>query len=97
MKIDVEKRPPAEYKGKLKGKVLSVNVASAGAVKVTGRLLKPSQASGGPGTVKVRLKLTAAAKQALKSKGFVKLRASVTFTPTGGTANSKTARLKVKK
>jgi hypothetical protein len=98
--------------GKLKGKTLAVNVASAGTVDVTDagaqarmsgafaaakKLLKPSSASGGPGTIKVRLKLTKAAKQKLRRKGKVKVNARITFTPNGGTANSKTAKLKVRR
>ncbi len=89
---------------KLKGTGLTVEVASAGAVAVTGvvpkgkpKLLKPSQASGGPGRVKVNLKLTAAAKAALREKGKVKARATVTFTPTGGPAASQTKTFTIKK
>jgi hypothetical protein len=105
------KPPDNSFKiGKVKGKILFVTVASAGTVKViqasgTGRvatasakrrLLKPSSASGGPGTVKVRLKLTARAKKKLTKKGKLKVKAQVTFTPTGGTANSKRATLRLK-
>jgi hypothetical protein len=58
--------------------------------------LKPSSASGGPPTIKIKLKLSGAAKKTLKRKGKLKLKAKVTFTPTGGTANTKTAKLKLK-
>jgi hypothetical protein len=59
-------------------------------------LLKPSSASGGPGTITVKLKLTRAAKKKLASKGKLKLRAKVTFTPVGGIANTQTVKLKLK-
>jgi hypothetical protein len=88
---------------KLKGTVLTLSLASKGAVTVTDaatkvkagatskakpKLLKAASVSGGPGQVKVNLKLTGVAKTALRKKGKVKARAKVTFTPTGGTAAS---------
>jgi len=98
--------------GGLKGKTLSVTVPVPGTVEVkdagaeaTGvramaaakRLLNPSSALGGPGTIKVVLSLTKAAKKTLRQKGKVRVRPAVTFTPTGGTANTQSASLKVKK
>jgi hypothetical protein len=61
------------------------------------KLLKPSSATGGPGVVKLPLKLTGAAKRKLNEKGKAKVKALVTFTPTGGTAATQTAKLTVKK
>jgi hypothetical protein len=87
--------------GGLDGKKLSVDVSSAGTVSVTDpaakALLDPSSASGGPGTVEVELDLTKKGKKKLRHKGKFKVDAQVTFTPTGGSANSKTAGLRVKK
>jgi len=98
--------------GELKGKTLAVNVASAGTVDVTDggaqastsgafaaakKLLKPSRASGGPGKIEVRLKLTKAAQQQLRRKGKVTVNARITFTPNGGSPNSQTAKLKVRR
>jgi len=96
--------------GKLKGKTLFVDVVSPGTVDViqagaggsaaaaaAKKLLNTSSASGGPGTIAVALRLTKRAKQRLKTKGKVKLSASVTFTPAGGTANSEPAKLKIRK
>lgn len=98
--------------GKLKKTTLSVDVKSAGTVKVGDAkdssfkarsakkkklLLKPSSASGGPGTIKVKLKLTSTAKKKLRKKGKVKVKAKIIFTPTGGQSASKTKSLTVKK
>jgi hypothetical protein len=58
--------------------------------------LRPSSASGGPGTIKVRLRLTKHAKRKLRRTGKLKVRARITFTPQGGLANSRTAKLKLK-
>jgi DNA-binding beta-propeller fold protein YncE len=97
--------------GKVKHRKLRVEVASAGIVEVNDaaagdagasalakkRVLKPSSATGGPGTVKVNLRLTKRAKKKLKRKGTVKAKSDVTFTPNGGLAASRTTKLKVKK
>jgi hypothetical protein len=99
--------------GKLKGKTLKLNVSSAGEVKITdaaaqasdsgasaaakGLRLKRSSATGGPGSIAVKLKLTKAANRKLRERGKIKVNARITFTPSGGTANSQTAKLKVKK
>jgi DNA-binding beta-propeller fold protein YncE len=94
--------------GKLKGRRLSVTVFAAGTVEVNNagaakgalaaakRQLKRSSASGGPGTIKVKLRLTKRAVQKLRRTGKVKLRTMITFTPNGGTPNSKAAKLKIK-
>jgi hypothetical protein len=94
---------------RLKGTALTLDLSSAGAVGITevtakkgskakgARLLKPSGTSGGPGHVKVSLKLTAAARKLLGKKGKLAVRASITFTPTGGTAANQIRKLTVKK
>ncbi|HMC50478.1 MAG TPA: hypothetical protein VKH20_07505 [Solirubrobacterales bacterium] len=97
---------------KLKATTLTLELASAGAVAVTDasakpkakastskakpKLLKPSSATGGPGQVKVTLKLTGAAKKTLKAKGKVKVKAKIVFTPTGGTASTQVRSFTVK-
>ncbi len=80
----------------LKKTTLTLSLASAGSVTVgeaapkkkSGKkakaLLKRSSASGGPGQATVQLALTGAAKAKLRRTGAVKVRASLAFTPTGG-------------
>jgi hypothetical protein len=62
--------------------------------------LKPSSASGDPPTISVPLRLTKLAKQKLRQKGKVSVKARITFTPRvtprGGIANTQTAKLKIK-
>ena len=70
--------------------------SAASAVAAAKNLLKPSSASGGPGKIVVTLKLTKKAKRKLREKGKIKINAQITFTPTGGTANAQTAKLKIK-
>jgi hypothetical protein len=71
-------------------------VKAASTSKAKPKLLKPSSASGGPGLATVKLKLTGAAKKALKEKGKVKVKAKITFMPTGGTAATQVKKLTVK-
>jgi hypothetical protein len=61
-----------------------------------GQGLKPSSASGGPGTIAVPLRLSKAAKGKLRRKGKVRVRAAITFSPQGGLASSRAAKLKIK-
>jgi len=98
--------------GKLKGRHLSLTVPGAGAVNVrdasgaagaqaraaaSKKLLKPSTATaGGAGTLNVTLRLTKRAKDRLAAKHKLKVNAAITFTPTGGTAKTKTAKLKLR-
>lgn len=94
----------------LKATTLTLDLDSAGVVAVSDgspkvkahkkakpKLLKPSSASGGPGTTTVKLKLTGAAKKIFLEKGKLKLPARITFTPTGGTANTIVKVLRMKK
>jgi hypothetical protein len=80
--------------GSVKPKKAKASAASA--PKAKPKLLKPSSATGGPGLATVKLKLTGAAKKALKEKGKVKVKAKITFTPTGGTASTQVRPLTVK-
>ena len=59
--------------------------------------LKPISASGGPGEIKLNLKLTAAGNKRLQEAGKVRVWARIAFTPTGGTTATQTKRLTVKK
>jgi hypothetical protein len=89
---------------KLKGTALTVELSSAGAVAITGaetkgkpKLLKPTQAAGGPGRINVNLKLTAAAKKVMQEKGKVRVKTVVTFMPTGGSPKALLRTFTVKK
>jgi hypothetical protein len=100
----------------LKKSTVILSLASAGKVTVTeatakkkkagaggkaAALLRPSSATGGPGQTELKLALTAAAKKKLREAGKVTIRASLSFTPTGGTTalqvRSFTVKAKVKK
>lgn len=91
----------------LKKANLTLNLASAGSVTVkeagkaggkgSPRLLRPTSASGGPGRLKLKLSLSGAAKAKLHEAGKLKVRASLSFTPTGGTTAVQVRRLKLKK
>jgi hypothetical protein len=59
-------------------------------------LVQPSKASGDPPTIKVALRLSKVAKQALRRKGKVIVGARITFAPQGGIANTQTAKLKLR-
>jgi hypothetical protein len=59
-------------------------------------LLKTTTATGGPGTISVRLKLTRTAAKKLKRTRKLTVNARLTFTPNGGTPASTTAKLKCK-
>jgi 6-phosphogluconolactonase (cycloisomerase 2 family) len=90
--------------GKLQGKTLELTVPGAGVIDVNDAktskqkvLLKHSSATASAaGKINVTLKLTKTAKKTLKSKHKVKVNAAITFTPTGGTAKTQNARLKVR-
>jgi hypothetical protein len=103
--------PSNAFTAHVRGKTLLVDVSAPGSVGVADAaaplsavtskkkrklLLKPSSASGNPPTISVPLHLSKLAKQKLRQKGKVTLKARVTFTPTGGTAATQTAKLKIK-
>jgi hypothetical protein len=60
--------------GGLKGTRLRVTVGSRGTVRVAGRLLRPSSATGGPGVVVVQLRPTAPARTSLARSHRLELR-----------------------
>lgn len=91
--------------GALNGKKVELTVPGPGLVDVRDAnaakkklLLKPSSATASAaGTVAVALKLNKAAKKTLKEKHKVKVKAAITFTPTGGTAYTQDRSFKVRK
>jgi hypothetical protein len=84
-------------KNKKKGTAkLAVEVASAGEVTLVGKSLKPQSATTpAAGEVLLKVKATGKARKKLKKRGKAKLSATITFTPTGGSANSEPAKLKL--
>jgi hypothetical protein len=79
--------------GGLNGTKLRITVHSRGTVRVAGRLLRASRASGGPGVVVVKLRLTAPARTSLARRHRLALRVRITFTPHGGKPATKTRSL----
>jgi hypothetical protein len=103
--------PSNEFGARLNGKKLLVSVTAPGSVAVADAaaplraaaskkkrrpLLKASSASGNPPGITVPLRLAKFAKQKLRQKGKVSVKARVTFTPTRGKANTETLKLKIK-
>ena len=68
----------------------------AGTARKRPKLLRHEALGRGPGGITVPLVLTKAGKQALRSKGKLKLTAAVSFTPDGGDPNTKLAVLHFK-
>lgn len=105
--------PPSNaFTFSLRGRTLTVNVSSSGTVEVADagaraaganaiaagrRRLKTSSTTGGPGAIEVRLRLTKAAKRKLRRRGKIRLNGRIAFTPNGGTANTQTSRLKIRR
>ena len=87
---------------------LEVNVPGAGTLDLTGKGVKTQRPAISPpyartkpvaaaGTVKLAVKPTGKKKKKLKRRGKVKVKANVTFTPTGGTAANQTKSIKLKR
>ena len=75
---------------------LDVEIPGAGTVALAGKTLKPKTvAAGTPGTVQFAIKAKGKAKKKLRKRGKAKVSAEVTFTPTGGTANTIKKKLKL--
>jgi hypothetical protein len=80
--------------GQAPGSTTSRAIASAKRKPLVKRLTKAvSQA----GKVKLKVKLTKKGKKVLRKKHKLKVRLAITFTPTGGTANTEFTTVKVKK
>jgi Kelch motif/Galactose oxidase, central domain len=114
--------PRLPFKFRLRGKRLiftapvagtvGVSAAKSGTAKMATRNqgrkpgIRPSSASGGPGKITVALRLAGKAKRHFKAKGRAKVRAKISFTPSGQClesfsacydAGTETAKLKFKK
>lgn len=76
---------------------LFVNVPGSGVLELGGRKLKPMTQATTGGTAKLMIKPKGRARKALKRKGKVKVQATVTFTPTGGDANSQPKMIRLKR
>jgi hypothetical protein len=112
VELQASELPSNAFTAKVKGKKLIVTVSSAGSVGVADTkaplsataskkkkrklLLKSSSASGGPPKITLTLRLTKAAKAALRRKGKVGAKARVTFTPDLGIPNTQNLKLKIK-
>ena len=86
-------------KNKNKGTaILSVAVPNPGQLTLTGTGLKPVTSSADAATtVNLKVKSKGNKKEKLLDTGKVKVAPKVSFTPTGGTADSETQKLKLKK
>lgn len=75
-----------------------VTVPDAGVLSLTGPGLSAQHlTAGGPGTLKLKLKPKGKAKKKLKKSGKAKAKLTISFTPTGGTLNSVTKTVTLKK
>lgn len=79
---------------------LSVKVPGAGTLTLAGKQLvkqKKSRKAATTGTIKLLVKAKGKAKKALGRKGKAKVKATVTFTPAGGTAASQVKKIVLRK
>lgn len=86
--------------GKAKGTKVTLSVPGPGAVDIAAakKLVRSSHTDvAAAGQVKVRIPLTKRGKSLLRRKGKLKVRAAITYTPTGGEPNSVTSKLKLKR
>jgi hypothetical protein len=79
-----------------------VTVADSGQVTLSGKGVKSASASkskavAGPGTVKLTVRPKGKTKKKLNSTGKATVKVKITFTPTGGTPNTTTKKIKLKK
>jgi hypothetical protein len=71
--------------------------SAAAAAKKAKRLLKPSSAVGGPGLIKLKLRLTKAGAAKLTRKGKLKVLATASFSPDAGFKGTQTLKLKLRR
>ena len=77
---------------------LPVEIPGSGTLELAGKLVKGQQATAGAaGEVTLALKAKGKAKAKLADKGTAKVKVEVTFTPTGGSANTESAKVKLRK
>lgn len=104
--------PPSAFSiGKLVGRKLHLTVPGPGAIAVAddtpapgavpaaaGKLLRPSRANAAAaGDAVVKLRLTKRGRSLLRQKSKLKVRAEITYTPTGGDPGTRRTRLKLKR
>ena len=75
--------------------VLPLTLPGPGAVSVGGNGVKPANLQSAGGAVALPVAAAGGKKRKLKRRGSVKLGVEITFTPTGGSANSETAQVKL--
>jgi hypothetical protein len=75
---------------------VTFKVNAPGKVTVSGKGVASTTVSVTPGKVKVKVKLTKAAKEELKEKGHLTLKVKVTYTPKGGKPITKTIKVTFK-
>ena len=76
---------------------LPVNVPGAGSVSLQGKDVKPaSKSATGASEVKLKVKAKGGLRDTLQDKGKAKASVDVTFTPTGGDANTQSKHVKLK-
>lgn len=93
---DIAIRKPSLNTQRGTGK-LPVDVPGAGVLELTGKGLKPVEKPvAGAGTVNVPLRPTGRTADKLHEDGKVKVTAEVTFTPTGGAANTESKKVTLK-
>jgi hypothetical protein len=68
---------------------ITLSINTPGTVKVSGKGIKTKTVSAAAGAVKLKVILTPQEKKILKKKGKVKITATITYTPTGGTPMTK--------
>lgn len=81
---------------------LTANVPNPGQLTASGKGVKAAGARASvavttPGKVRLQIKPKGKQKRKLDDSGKVRLKPTITFTPTGGTASSRTTKLKLKK
>jgi hypothetical protein len=76
---------------------LTIVTPGAGVLELAGKLVKARRADVGAGEQVLAIKPTGKAKQKLADVGKVKVAVSITFTPTGGSANTQDRTLKLKR
>ena len=64
-------------------------------LRKTGKVKRASKTAAAAGAVKLTVKARGRARERLDDAGEVKVRAKVTFTPTGGTAKTKAKKIKL--
>jgi hypothetical protein len=83
------------FKTRVSGRTLIAHVLASGTVRVRGLGLRRSRASGGPGRITVRLRLTARVRRILTGTGSVRVPVHIRFKPLGGLARTKVQNIRL--